>query len=89
MSNEALVKSLKELTNFDDIINFKRYPIKDLNAPAAQELLKQCRKSVAELGACEMPDFVTQRALDLLQEESRVLETNAFFKPVTGNPYLA
>jgi hypothetical protein len=89
MSNEALVKSLKQLANFDDIINFKRYPIKDLNAPEAQELLKQCRKSIAELGSCEMPDFVTQRALDLLQEESRVLEAGAFFKPVTGNPYLA
>ena len=89
MSNEALVKSLKELSNFDDIINFKRYPIKDLNAPAAQDLLKQCRKSIAELGACEMPDFVTPRALQLLQEESRALESHAFFKPVTGNAYLA
>ena len=89
MSNEALVKSLKELSNFDDIINFKRYPIKDLSAPAAQELLQQCRKSIAELGACEMPDFVTPRALTLLQEESKVLEKDAFFKPVTGNAYLA
>jgi len=89
MSNEALIQSLKELSNFDHIINFKRYPIKDLSAPAAQELLKQCRKSIAELGACELPDFVTPRALELLKQESRALEKNAFFKPVTGNPYLA
>jgi hypothetical protein len=89
MSNTALVKSLQELTNFDDIINFKRYPIKDLTAPAAQELLKECRQSIAKLGACEMPDFVTARALTLLQEESNALEKDAFFKPVTGNPYLA
>jgi hypothetical protein len=89
MSNEALVKSLKELANFEDIINFKRYPIKDLSTPATQELLKHCRKSIAELGACEMPDFVTPRALKLLQEESRVLEKGAFFKPVAGNAYLA
>jgi len=89
MSNEALVKSLKELSDFEDIINFKRYPIKDLSTPAAQELLKQCRKSIAELGACEMPDFVTPGALNLLQEESRVLEKGSFFKPVAGNAYLA
>lgn len=89
MSNEALVRALGELSNFDQIINFKRYPIKDLNTPAAQDLLKQCQKSIAELGACEMPDFVTPRALTLLQQESKVLETSAFFKPVTGNAYLA
>jgi hypothetical protein len=89
MSNEALVKSLKELSNFDDIIDFKRYPIKDLSTPAAQELLKKCRKSIADVGACELPEFVKPRALKLLQAESAVLEKQAFFKPVTGNPYLA
>lgn len=88
MSNQALVKSLEALHNFDDIINFQRYPIKDLNSTAAQQLLKQCRAAIAETGACEMPDFVTEKALALLQEESRVLEKNAFFKPVTGNAYL-
>jgi hypothetical protein len=89
MSNEALVRSLQELSNFDDIIDFKHYPIKDLSTPAAQELLKKCRKSIAEVGACELPDFVTPRALKLLQDESALLEKQAFFKPVTGNPYLA
>ena len=89
MSNEALVRSLRELSNFDDIIDFKRYPIKDLSTPAAQELLKKCRKSIAEVGACELPEFVTPRALQLLQDESTALEKHAFFKPVTGNPYLA
>ena len=89
MSNEALVKSLKELSAFEDIINFKKFPIKNLNSPEAKDLISRCRKSVAESGACEMPDFITPKALELLQAESKALEANAFFKPVTGNAYLA
>lgn len=87
-TSQALIRSLGEMSNFDQIINMKRYPIKDLSTPAAQELLAKCRKSIRELGACEMPEFVIGKALELLQAESAVLEKNAFYKPVVGNAYL-
>ena len=89
MSNEQLIKDLQSLSDFDHIIDFKKYPIKDLKSAEAQKLLQACRQEVAATGACEMEGFVTAAALDLMQRESRVLEKYAFFKPVVGNAYLA
>ena len=37
MSRESLIKDLNALNDFNQIINFKKYPIQDLNAPAAKE----------------------------------------------------
>ena len=87
-SNAALIQSLRELTDFNDIINFKKYPILDLKSAEAQTLLNNCRKSIAELGACELPDFISPKALSVLQSESAVLQKNAFYKAVDANAYL-
>ena len=87
-SNAALILSLRELTDFNHIINFKKYPILDLMSPGAQTLLNTCRKSIAELGACELPDFITPKALSVLQSESAILQKNAFYKAVEANAYL-
>jgi hypothetical protein len=89
MSRESLIKDLNALNDFNQIINFKKYPIQDLNAPAAKELLAKCQESIATHGACEMPEFISEEALRLLQRESAVLAEGAFFKPVEGNAYLA
>jgi hypothetical protein len=43
---------------------------------------------MAELGACEMPEFISNKALELLQAESAILEKQAFYKPVNANAYL-
>jgi hypothetical protein len=89
MSNQQLIKDLQALTDFDKIINFAKYPIKDLDSPAARTLLQTCRQQIKATGACEMEEFVTPQALDLMQQESHILEKHAFFKPVVGNAYLA
>ena len=89
MANEELIKSLQSLNDFDQIVDLKKYPIKDLSSPEAKDLLARCQKSIAEIGACEMPDFITPKALELLKAESAALEKNAFYKPVVGNAYLA
>ncbi len=89
MSNQQLINDLNAMYDFDKIINFAKYPVKDLGSPAAKHLLAACRQQVAKTGACEMEDFVTPAALNLMQRESLALEPNAFFKPVVGNAYLA
>ena len=88
MTNTHLVKQLEELRNWDEILNLKQYPISDLSSPGALELVKKCRLDMKRTGACELPGFVTAKALSLLQQECAVLEKDAVFKAVVGNAYL-
>lgn len=89
MNRDELVNALERCNDWSEIINFKKYPIQDLSSPEAQKLIHSCRGEMKKLGACELPDFVTPKALDLLQKESVFLEKQAFYKRVFENPYLA
>lgn len=88
MSNARLVQSLNALTDWNQIFNFESYPIQNLDSPRGQDLLMRCRASMKKLGACELPNFVTPKALELLQAECAVLGKDAFFKRVQANAYL-
>lgn len=89
MNKDALVRELEQCNNWSDIINFKDYPIQDLACAGAQKLINDCRASMKASGACELPNFVTAKALELLWKESVFLQEKAFYKRIFDNPYLA
>ena len=40
-----------------DAIDLERYPIDDLDGPAARALVGRCREQLGRLGACELAGF--------------------------------
>jgi len=46
-----------------DAVDLERYPIDDLGGAAGRELVARCRAALAELGACELPDFLHPHAV--------------------------
>jgi hypothetical protein len=89
MTDKNLKSDLEGLQKWDRIINFNAYPLLDPSSYTFKSLIAKCQDDMKKRGACELPEFVTNAALSLLQRESVVLAEKAFFKPVTGNAYLA
>ncbi|MEY4630118.1 MAG: hypothetical protein RIQ81_238 [Pseudomonadota bacterium] len=82
-----LRKRLANLDRWDKIVRLDLYPVHDPGCPAARQLVARCQEQMLG-GACELPDFLTKDAVEILQLESAIMEHKAFFKPVVGNPYL-
>src|SRR5262249_26662431 len=49
---------------------------------------RHCRTQLDETGACELPGFLTRRAVDELVREADQLGTGAFHSIASGTPYL-
>ncbi len=71
-----------------EVINLRRYPIKELDSPAARDLIEKSRHTLHATGACEFKDFLTPRGIEQLVRESVELEHLAFHNALTGNAYL-
>jgi hypothetical protein len=76
------------------LVNLARYPMADLHAPAAQELVHHCRQRLAATGAVTLADFLTPPATAALRAEARSLEGAAhhyrvdhtvYFQPCDAN----
>jgi hypothetical protein len=46
------------------VVDLDRYPIEDLDCSAARNLIEQCRRNLAEYGACSLPGFVLPDAVN-------------------------
>jgi hypothetical protein len=89
ISKQTLIETLKSVSkDWSEWMNFKKYPIQERQSPAYDALVAKCQADMKRVGACELPDFVTLKALEFLQAESVFLESDAFFKPVVANAYL-
>ena len=71
-----------------DLIDLRRYPIIDLESDAASALTRHCRQQLDETGACELPEFLTPAAVELLTREGDELSALAYHSESTGTPYL-
>lgn len=69
-------------------ISRDRYPVTELDSPAGQAFLQDCRHQFRREGVLELEGFVTSECLDALVEESTRYEAMAFHSTVTGNAYL-
>ena len=61
----------------DELVDLLRYPIDKLDSSGA-DLLSRCRKSLRQSAICYLPNFLTKRALSLLQDEIMNVRHRAF-----------
>ncbi|HVN84848.1 MAG TPA: hypothetical protein VMW17_08405 [Candidatus Binatia bacterium] len=71
-----------------DLIDLRRYPIVDLDGAAARRITRDCRRQLDETGACELPDFLTERATAQLVSEADSLAAQAYHSQTSGTAYL-
>jgi hypothetical protein len=71
-----------------ELLNLERYPILDLNTPAARGLARRCRQQLDQTGACELPEFLKPAAVEAMVREGEALSTIAFHSVTRGTPYL-
>lgn len=73
---------------FQGLVDLNAYPILDLDNPTAQAVLTKARYQLDQVGAAEMPGFLTSAGVEKLIQESVQLENSAFWNALTGNAYL-
>lgn len=76
---------MQEPSSFVDL---ERYPILDLEAPAARALVARCRDALAATGAAELPGFVRPEAVERMAKESESLVGKGHFAETRATVYL-
>lgn len=70
------------------LINLKRYPIVDRDSALYKELVSTCREQLKAVGACVLPNFITDEAVAALASEAEKMAPLAYHNTLTGNAYL-
>jgi hypothetical protein len=70
------------------LVDLSRYPITDLDAPAASALARRCRAELDEAGVSILPGFLTADATATAVAESEALAPLGHPSDVEGTPYL-
>lgn len=70
-----------------DIVDLGRYPIADLAAGPAQRLAGDCRRELAARGACQLPGFMRQEAVQAVLGEADALGHLAHRTEAAHNVY--
>ncbi len=52
-----------------DGVDLERYPINDLDGAAGRPLVERCRADLAQLGACDLPGFLTGDVVERIVRE--------------------
>ena len=60
-----------------ELVDLDRYPIDDLESEAGRRLVGDCRASLTELGACELPGFVRAAVAGVVAQEAEALRGQA------------
>ena len=71
-----------------ELVDQARYPVAELDQPAGRALVERCRSQLADVGACELPGFLTAGAVDALAAEAATLAPLAHRSRVEGTCYL-
>jgi hypothetical protein len=69
-------------------VDVERYPIDDLDSPAAADLARRCRKELDESGVSILPAFLTRDAVARAVAEAEALAPSGHPSDVEGTPYL-
>ncbi len=88
VAREFAAMSISTSARPQELIDLARYPILDLNAPAALGLARECREQLDRTGACELPGFLKREAVELLVREGDALSSLAYHSVARGTPYL-
>jgi hypothetical protein len=79
---EALMSAPAALAH---AIDFERYPIDDLDGPAARTLVARCREQLGCLGACELEGFLRAEAVSDAVRSVQGRQSLAFRTETTHN----
>jgi hypothetical protein len=71
-----------------ELVDRERYPITELDEPAGRALVQRCREQLSDVGACELPGFLTSDAVEALAAEATTLAPLAHRSRVEGTCYL-
>jgi len=77
-----------EVGHPSELVDLARYPIADLQSPAARELIAYCRDHLQSTGCCVLPNFVKAEAVQKMVRESEALVPQTYWSTVVGNAYL-
>ncbi len=68
--------TVREMAPFDvaDLVDVDRYPLHEPSSPAYREAVARARAGLHEIGAAELPGFVTPGAVDALTADAEALE---------------
>ena len=69
------------------ILDLDRYPVDELTNPRRRSLVAFCRAALAFEGACQLPGFVREGAIDALVAEATSMAPQAFRTDDTHNVY--
>ena len=69
------------------LVDRSRYPVTDLDSEAGRELISRVRAELDLDGACCLPKFLTNDAVERLADEARSLAPLAYPGPTQASPY--
>ncbi len=70
-----------------EYVDLERYPITDLESPAARALIARMHEEMAYPGACCLRNFIRPEALEILRGEAEGLAHLAYGGPTETTPY--
>jgi hypothetical protein len=72
----------------EEIVDLGRYPIHELEGAAGRRLLEDCRRQMAEAGACVLEDFLLPGIAAAARDELEARLVEAYYCEKDHNPYL-
>lgn len=70
-----------------EIVDLDRYPIVDIDTPAARGLVERCRRDLEEKALCALPGFIREAALPALVAEAEALVSRSYRSDNLRTPY--
>lgn len=62
-------RTMSSSSSAGTLINLEQYPIDKPDSKAYKALVFEARKSLSELGCCQLPDFITREGVQTMQRE--------------------
>ena len=74
----------------EEIVDFDRYPLQDVESSAAKAVIANCRERLQSRGTCQLDGFVREAALAAMTSEAKTLlpkahQQNDWFSPYIGD----
>lgn len=73
--------------SYADVVDIDRYPIHDLDSERGQAFVAECRRELAEKGACNLPGFITPEAVAEMVRLANELKAEAWTSSRPHNIY--
>lgn len=73
--------------SYADVVDLDRYPIHDLDSERGEAFVAECRKELAEKGACNLPGFITPDAVAEMVRLANELKDKAWTSSRPHNVY--